>query len=859
MILISLDIDGVLYLHNTEAFDKHRKELLEKNDTLSPKKTLNEIGDITAVDLFDREALSNLNQLIKLIEDNGETVGILLHTDWRTKGTVAYLKDIFKQHSFSVKIIDKIADKGDKAHLVEKWVADHKLEYGIKNYIVLEDQLYKFPKEHLVLCNQTLLFDKNKLKEAINILKRTIKIEHDEKTITPKKLEIISPKSIQTDMEPGTPKTDRQREADLKILVRIPTKIAGSENIEKNNAEYKNIFRFVSLNKILPETISAIKPDDEKVNQLFMAITSGNANDKIFSDPDCHVYLLYLIEKNKISMSLGMTIYAYLMALMQFTEKQPLRPEDGDVKLVRPITIDPLTASGKITVIGQDFINKICENFAKLEYPIDKEKLAKFILELSSAEQWLLKIPYIDAYNSDKSKLHDADRLASPLRKNMPFIIEDGKPQKEGALEKGHYWVPSITIINYLLREITPHPIKMFHSFGTIGLDTLAKMHQSGNHPVPLYSTYIKSNPKKADTYRCGPFLMWLHDIGHTFWGSLLDLKDRDFIFNHFVPQLELLKKEAKDHKDTEVTSAIDDSIRQACDFDLTDIRDFISKDYRLINYLKRTFRIYPYVKVEFEDIGSCKEDRLYFLLKKMHHSTFFQDKLIEKRWDEILRFNTGTYYRRTEVVNTLDIFVKISTNDTLTDRDKWAFSSLIDKEINWLAWLEILNAAKSSEEIWKKVVSNYDRRNELAILAINYRIAFFEPYLPLAPEKLEQFKLLIHEKIKEKEKLPPPKVSHLDYKENFSFYNPFTFDFESSPQPVIHRQETFPSPFNMLLLLELFVEFLRKTENEKNFNFRNKFIMFFSQNKLTLPEKCAALIVEYDDSRQSNPGLNYR
>jgi hypothetical protein len=218
MILVSLDIDGVLYLYNFDRFGRRQKERIKEYHVAHKKMTptaIDEISAVASVDLFDKEALSNLDQLINLIEEKGEKVGILLHTDWRTKGTMTYLKDLFKQHRFSEKIIDKIPDGSDKVYLVEKWLSAHKDKYGIKDHIILEDQInYQFSKEHLVLCDSNLLFNKDRLKYAVGLLKRTINIQYDEKfvpkeksaieTTSSEKSKVIDPSSTVPELKEKT-------------------------------------------------------------------------------------------------------------------------------------------------------------------------------------------------------------------------------------------------------------------------------------------------------------------------------------------------------------------------------------------------------------------------------------------------------------------------------------------------------------------------------------------------------------------------------------------------------------------------------------------------------------------------------
>jgi hypothetical protein len=518
--------------------------------------------------------------------------------------------------------------------------------------------------------------------------------------------------------------------------------------------EFKNLFHYIAANKELPGKLAEIKADNEKVNELLLAISKGESGASIFSENDCHVYLLYLMQQKKISFSVGMTVYAYVMALMQFTEQQPLRAEEKDVRLVRPIKVDTLVKSGEITAIGQQFINKLCDRFKEIGYIIDKDSLQKSILQLSPVEQWLVKLPFVDPIlDEDKEKQHDADRILTILRKNMPFIIDDDNIEKNNFIYKGHYWVPSVTLINYLLKEISKNPIHMLPIFGSIGIDSLRTLHQADFHPVALYSPYVKSNPKNADSYRCGPYLMWLHDIAHTFWGSMLEPDDRLFIFSQYVPQMESLKKEAQECKDSEMVTFIGDMIRRACDFDLSGIDNFINKENRLRRYLYRTwngrtFQLYN-GGVEFLDIGACKEDRFYFLMLKLHYNNPFPTLAVRLTWCDLIhqiQMGTGAFYRRQEVVDTLNVLALSAANPLEPADRRFVF---IEKTIDWSAWQALLDKSKPAE-MWQLILhpSNYARRKELSVLAFHHKIVLFEPYCPITSEKIEQLRSLIEENV---------------------------------------------------------------------------------------------------------------
>jgi hypothetical protein len=199
MILISLDIDGVLYYTDADRYKKHLEEIKKEHGLKPSDQASHEMVNLAAVDLFDKSALHNLHLLISLIEKTGEKVGILLHSNWRINLSADYLKNVlFKQHAFAEKIIDKIADNGVLSNLIAKWLTQYSKQYNIKDYIIIDDHNWDaFPLDHLILCKTYSLFNTEKLKETVLLLKRTINIEWSEEKLkipeVPKAVPSINP------------------------------------------------------------------------------------------------------------------------------------------------------------------------------------------------------------------------------------------------------------------------------------------------------------------------------------------------------------------------------------------------------------------------------------------------------------------------------------------------------------------------------------------------------------------------------------------------------------------------------------------------------------------------------------------
>lgn len=86
------------------------------------------------------------------------------------------------------------------------------------------------------------------------------------------------------------------------------------------------LFEYIRSNKIIPAFFAAIKKNItlHNVNLALLknAIAAGDENAAIFSEANCHLYLLYLINEKEIPFWQGITVYHFLITLAQFTELQ---------------------------------------------------------------------------------------------------------------------------------------------------------------------------------------------------------------------------------------------------------------------------------------------------------------------------------------------------------------------------------------------------------------------------------------------------------------------------------------------------------------------------------------------------------
>jgi hypothetical protein len=382
----------------------------------------------------------------------------------------------------------------------------------------------------------------------------------------------------------------------------------------------------------------------------------------------------------------GITAYVYLIAKMQYTKTQALRTEDQDVKFDYQVTIVPLVKAGTITELGYQYLLGLMHALGNLNAQVNFEQLANYVLRLPRIEQWLIKTEF-DHHMTQLIGKHDSNRLVWVLMNNVPFMQKISVWGYEELTTQ--YLVPSSSVINYCLHALNKEPMRMRPVLGNPGLKTLYHWHAQDFHPASLYATQILSNPKDADGFRCGPFALWLHDIGHTFWASMLAKSQRDYIFTTYIPALRCLKEIAEAYNDVASRKFIKKIEEKAYDFDLTAIADYADENTRFTTYLAHTIGknpIYPsclYTGMyECEAIGRAKGDTFYFLL----HRCLVDPKVPESYktvYETLLGFiTTGKSFRNQRIVNALQTLAK---NALSNPEDLFADS--IPCKVDVLSW----------------------------------------------------------------------------------------------------------------------------------------------------------------------------
>ncbi len=119
-----------------------------------------------------------------MIEYSGLEVGIVLSSDWRHGHSVDQIIDLFFQHAFSHKIIDKTSDKEKRNDIdvyrgrrIRQWLDTHR-KFDVEHFIILDDHRYDIPfvhPAHFIHCQEGTFSYKNLL-EAIDNLNSALQI-----------------------------------------------------------------------------------------------------------------------------------------------------------------------------------------------------------------------------------------------------------------------------------------------------------------------------------------------------------------------------------------------------------------------------------------------------------------------------------------------------------------------------------------------------------------------------------------------------------------------------------------------------------------------------------------------------------
>ncbi len=508
-----------------------------------------------------------------------------------------------------------------------------------------------------------------------------------------------------------------------------------------NSKDYTNLFQYIKKNTTLPNAIDEISSHRNQhqtsLDQLKKAIKLGSFDDQIFEHANCSQYLLYLIQSNEIEFWHGMTMYAYLIALAQFTHKQSLRTTDSDTKSLRAVTHFCMTDGKKFSMKGESYFELTQKKFEKtLSVTIIKDEFFQQLQSLPGSEQQVLEI---DINSIKKTAI---GKLLSVATNNLPFLGDS----------QDTIMLPSFSMIQYFLKKVSDKPVAMLPIFGMINKTTLMSLHANHQHPVAIYSIHVKSNYQIIHSNRCGPFTALVHDILHIFIASILKSEDIDSIYQHYILMLTQVKQECLSSGASSITSRLIDYLN---DLNLTPLWRYSNPDDRFPKFFQENLELYRFCEmrtqqddsvsrlIEFLPIGEAEQDEIYYLICYHHFLAIYENSPQAPYWMHALNsISTGKYYRddlKTDLMKTLarnaaERKVGRHSNGLMV------YNTIKERLDAYTIWVELLESNKDSAVIWREL-SN-DHHNALSIMARQHKLVFFGENTPLDEE--ERKRLLV-------------------------------------------------------------------------------------------------------------------
>lgn len=258
---------------------------------------------------------------------------------------------------------------------------------------------------------------------------------------------------------------------------------------------YKELMQFIGNNKEIPKRLETLSPDTQSVKDLQDAINTGNFDAKVWKEKQCNLDLVYLFKEGKITPEVFATSYFYLLF------KMPLRDEHAELAFNQPVEIKKLSENNCLTDDGKKYLTQLYKDLSEIGIKFSFNDLEKFVLSLPPTEQWLVKTQYpTNNFQSSTS------RMLRALGKNTPLFQYS---QKEDFI---FFNIPPYSVIKFVLDHMS-YPIELMLCFGTVGLETLHKLHEKGRQPVSIYAPQVKSNLREQMDTKIYPLLLLQHMI----------------------------------------------------------------------------------------------------------------------------------------------------------------------------------------------------------------------------------------------------------------------------------------------------------------------------------------------------------
>lgn len=437
----------------------------------------------------------------------------------------------------------------------------------------------------------------------------------------------------------------------------------------KPSADLMTHFVSKSSLSVMLSTLPRNKKESFLIQELKEAIKSGQPDHPLFSDPNASLYVLFLMENKSIRFSEGWTVLMYLMVLAQFSEKQPLRPEDSDIRILSGKDIEVLGFNDRENQEVKEYIATLIKR--KTKFPLDVSAFYGQLSSLSPTEQWLMKIPLTEENITPRQREEIIRFLKANLSRNLPLVQ---------VYCDSYLLIPSFSIISIYCQRINPEfNILAVPIYGVINTKTLLDFHQQRLHPIAFYSIFVKSNLALVHNRRAGPIPAMLHDFLHIFMALQLTKKEYDFVFDYLIPLLQEFADRFK--YDKPLMEKCSQAIEALADLDLT----FYGGFKHFGQYTKSALNIYESHQNEFLPAGSCVEDSLYFLLlqRLRQDSDLLRDKYDFYESDIYHCIAaTGDFHRQTCEVEKIRNLAKNDNASSLAEAKLQALNSTVSTSL---------------------------------------------------------------------------------------------------------------------------------------------------------------------------------
>lgn len=314
------------------------------------------------------------------------------------------------------------------------------------------------------------------------------------------------------------------------------------DSIKNSNPD--DFLRYVRKNTKLNE-IRAYAFETEEgaglLKELHSALISKNSNASIFSHPYAIMFTQILFEQNKISESDRMGIFLYLTILRTYTDKQELRDEDADVKVLCPVEAI-MSSDERYKDIISDYLGRVFSSLVNparrnaLQVPVSKrfllqmQPLIEKALNGSGFEFAIFRISM--PIDSEQVKHLSYHSLRQHANEDIMFWAQYGENEQTIIL-------PSAGLFQGMMQQLNPEiNFELAPILGRIGTETLFKnFHTVKKHAVSIYSEHVKSNLSEVHGLRLGPLGALLHDIFHiTMFDVMFDKKMYEFFSIELIP-----------------------------------------------------------------------------------------------------------------------------------------------------------------------------------------------------------------------------------------------------------------------------------------------------------------------------------